>query len=237
MRLTVLPLVAILAACSAGEDPAPEPTPSATVVAPRTLVAADFDPASLGPKIEGPQGTDPEFEVTSEGETIARVTSYVACPKAMTVCVPGEAPAGTVFTYVHTIVPVAAEPAPSSTETESDLPATATPGPAEVAPSLFRMTLPTSGFGGGVGYGRTEAQAALGAADPMTVTLDRGQLIWRVTGGSGWKPGAPVTVWWQTTAPPAGPQEAFLLDLAGVRVPVTAPFPAADKAVEGTPSR
>ena len=43
-------LAAPLALAACGEAPAPEPTPSATptVAAPRTLVAADFDPESLG---------------------------------------------------------------------------------------------------------------------------------------------------------------------------------------------
>lgn len=232
MRLAVLALAAVLAGCSQAV-PEPQPTPTATVAAPRTLVAADFDPATLGAKIEGPKGTDPEFAVIAGGKEIAIVKSFVACPKDMTTCVPAELPEGTVLTYVHTIVPAAAEPAeaPSPEPTGTD-----TAAPVEVPPSLFRMTRPAPGFKGGVGYSRAEAEAALGAPDPITVTVDEGQLIWRVTGGSGWKPGAPVTVWWQTTAPPA-PQEAYQLEVSGSTAKAKAPFPAAEKAVERDAAR
>lgn len=232
MRALTLALPVALAACSSerAPEPAPTPTPTPTVAAPRTLIAADLDLATLGAKIEGPQGTDPEVAVMAGGKEIARIVSFVACPGGMKTCVPATLPEGTVLTYVHTIVPASVEPAgtPSPRPTGTD-----TALPAEVPPSLFRMTRAAPGFRGGVGYSRGEAQVALGAPDPITVTVDDGQLIWRVTAGPGWKPGAPVTVWWQTTAPPAGPQEAFQLELASDTAKVRAPFPAAeDKAVE-----
>lgn len=227
MRVAGIAAIALVAGCSAERAPEPSASPTVRVAAPRTLVPADFDPAIIGPKIEGPQGTDPEFAVMAGGKEIARVVSYVACPKAMTSCVPGELPEGTVLTYVHTITPAAeAEATLSPTATSSE---TAGATPIEVPPSLFRMTSPAPGFKGGVGFAFAEAEAALGAKDPVTATLDSGQLIWRVTDGSGWKPGAPVTVWWQTTAPPAGPQAVFRLELNGQTATVKAPFPAAEK--------
>lgn len=235
MRALALALPLALAACSSEPSPEPAPRPTPTVAAPRTLIAADLDLATLGAKVEGPQGTDPEFKVMAGGEEIAIVRSFVACPKGTTACVPADLPDGTVLTYVHTIVPTAVEPSggPSPEPTGTD-----TAVPAEVPPSLFRMTRPAPGFRGGVGYTRSEAEAALGAPDPITVTLDDGQLIWRVTAGSGWKPGAPITLWWQTTAPPAGPQEAFQLELAGDTAMARGPFPAAeDKAVERAATR
>lgn len=228
-----LPALALLAACSAEKTPEPTPTPTVTVAAPRTLVAADLDSASLGAKIAGPSGTDPAFAVMAGGEEIARVVSYVACPKGMTVCVPGELAEGTVLTYVHTITPAAAKDLPTPVPPAE----TASPTPVEVPPALFRMTRAAPGFQGGVGYARAEAVTALGATDAITVTLDQGQLIWRVTGGSGWKPGLPITVWWQTTAPPVRPRDAFQLELMGQTAKVRGPFPAADKPVEDAPQR
>ena len=108
-------LALALTACAA--EPAPEPAPTATIAAPRTLVAADFDAAALGAKIVGPRGPTPEFAIMAGGQEIARIKSYVACPKAMTACVPADLPEGTVLTFVHTITPaeaplVAASPAP-----------------------------------------------------------------------------------------------------------------------------
>lgn len=221
-------LTLTLAACAA--EPAPEPTPTATIAAPRTLVAADFDPAALGAKIVGPKGPTPEFAIMAGGEEIARIKSFVACPKAMTACVPAELPEETVLTFVHTITPAAA--------TASLTPkATASSAPVEMPPLVFRMTRPAPGFNGAVGFALAEAEAALGAPNAIAITIDQGQLIWRVTGGTGWKPGAPVTVWWQTTEPPAGPQDAFELELGGETATARGPFPAADKAVERTPAR
>ena len=239
MKSRTLPALLLVAACSSEPAPEPAPTPTATVAAPRTLVAADLDPATLGAKIVGPKGTDPEFAIMTGGKEIARIVSFVACPKAMTSCDPAGLPEGTVLTYVHTIIPApAAEPSAAPTP-ESTTTATATPSPtpSQLASSLFRMTRPAPGFKGALGYSRAEAEAALGDADPITVTVDEGQLIWRVTGGTGWKPGAPVTVWWQTTAPPAGPQDAFQLELLGTPATVKGPFPAAEKPVDPAHSR
>lgn len=241
MKRLALLVPVLLSACSAEEEPAPEPAPTRTVAAPRTLVAADL-PEALGAKIEGPQGTDPEYAVIADGEVVATVASYVACPPAETededpapsttssACDPETAPEGTVFTYVHTIAPVEDEVDAEPPTAAGSSPTAA--APADASPALFRMTQPAPGFGGAVGYDLEQAEAALGARDPITVTLDNGQLIWRVTRGTGWKPGAPVTVWWQTTAPPAGPQYAFRLEMNGTSHRVRAPFPAADKAVE-----
>jgi hypothetical protein len=241
MRLPLLPAILLAAGCSQEPDPAPAPRATPTVAAPRTLVAADL-PQALGAKIAGPQGPDPEFAVIADGQVVAKIVSHVACPPTRTAdgdplpsaetpaCDPALAPEGTVYTYVHTITPTAAEP-PEATPAPADAEGEAA-APTDVSPPLFRMTRAAPGFKGAVGYDLKQAEAALGARDPITVTLDNGRLVWRVTRGAGWKPGAPVTVWWQTTAPPDGPQQAFRLELDGMSHRVRAPFPAADKAVE-----
>ncbi len=94
------------------------------------------------------------------------------------------------------------------------------------------MTRPAPGFNAAVGFSRIEATAALGAEDALTVTLDQSQLIWRVTAGSGWAAGKPITFWWQSTRPPEKPSASYRLEYGGKTARLAAPFPAADKPVE-----
>ncbi len=239
-----LPALMLLAACTAEKEPAPAPTPTATVTVakPRTLVAADLDLATLGAKIAGPKGTDPEFSVMAGGKVVARVAAFVACPKAVSPCTPETLPADTIYTYVLKVTPDTAGPlAPTPAATPSG-PTDGTPDDlGEIPAIVFQMTRPARGFKGGVGYARAEAEAALGAPEAISVTLDEERLIWRVTGGSGWKPGAPITLWWQSTVPPAGPQPAYRLEMGDTGWTATGPFPAeekaTDKAVDPAPAR
>ena len=222
-RLRLLLLSAPLALAACGEAPEPEPTPTATptVAAPRTLVAADFDPATLGAKIVGPQGPEPEAAIMADGREIARIKSFVACPEGSSECVPADMPEGTVYTYVHEVT-LADDLEPQVRETpEADGAAL------EVPASLFRMTQPATGFNRSVGYSRGQAEAALGASDAIQVSSDSGQIIWRVTEGSGWKPGMPVTFWWQSTTPPDGPADAYSLEVNGMTASAKGPFPPA----------
>lgn len=219
--LLALPLA--LVAC--GEAPEPEPTPTATptVAAPRTLVAADFDPASLGAKIVGPQGSEPEAAIMAEGREIARIKSFVACREGTAQCVPADMPEGTIYTYVHEIT-LAEDLEPTGAETP------ATEGAVmEVPASLFRMTQAANGFNRSVGYSRSQAEAALGAGNAIQVSADAGQIIWRVTEGSGWKPGMPITFWWQSTVAPDGPADAYSLEVNGMTANAKGPFPATEE--------
>ena len=227
MRLAVIPVLALLAACSAEREPEAAPTVTPTLAAPRTLVAADFDPATLGPGVAGMERTDRDI-----GGGMGRVTAFVACPKTMTACDPATAPAGTIYTYVLTVTPAdtARQPVPVPVSA-TDATETAV-APVEVPAELVRMTRPAPGFNAAAGFSRAEAAAALGADDALTVTIDQNQLIWRVTAGNGWSAGKPITLWWQSTTPPAKPAAAYRLEYAGKRVDIAAPFPAADKAVE-----
>lgn len=233
MRAVAFCALGLVAGCSAERTPEPAPTPRATVAAPRTLVAADFDPAMLGARVAAMESTDVEV-----GDGLARVTAFVACPKQMTACDPAELPEGTVFTYVLTIAPeqdeeeeeeeVRATPSPTLAPDPSEAPVAPLEAPAE----LVRMTLPAPGFRGAVGFSREEAAAALGQDDALTVTLDQNRLIWRVTEGAGWQAGKPITLWWQSTRAPAKPAPSYRLEYAGKHAQITAPFPAADKPVE-----
>ena len=230
MRKLLLIAPLVLAAC--GEEPAPEPTPSAepTVSAPRTLVAADFDPAMLGARIDGPQGPEPEAAIMAEGREIARIRSFVACPKDTTECVPGEMPEGTVYIYVHEIT-LADDLEPDAVETPETEGALA-----QTSGALFRMIRPATGFNRSVGFSRAQAEAALGKVDAITVTSDESQIIWRVTGGSGWKPGERITVWWQSTVPPEGPADAYRLEVRGTTATAKGPFPPAEIPAENGPA-
>ncbi len=220
-----LPIPLLAAGCDRAEAPEPTPTPTPTVAAPRTLVAANFDPEGLGARIEGPDGTEVVSTITANGNTIATVTSYVACPEEMAeTCDPATAPDGTTYTYVHVVTPTKAEDDPATTAT----PATDTTGGAqmlETAPTLFRTTLRATGFTGAVGYDKDQAETAIGEREGVTVTNDAGQLIWRVTRGSGWTPGKPITFWWQSTAAPEGPQPAYRLEIDNGGGKATGPFP------------
>lgn len=230
LALATLPVVGLLAACSGKSEPAPEPSASATVATPRTLVPADFDLATLGGRVAGMDTT--EGADAQDAAPVTRSRSFVACAKDVIVCDPARLPAGTVYTYVVSITPEA-EPvvAPTGSEGGSEL------TPAETPAELVRTAQPVAGFGGAVGFSRAEAAAALGAEDALTVTLDQGRLIWRVTGGSGWQPGRPITLWWQSTSAPQKPGTAYRLDHGGRHSDISAAFPLADRAVEPPAAR
>lgn len=233
-RSALIPLaaLALLAACKKDEAPAPAPTPSATVAAPRTLVAADLDFATLGGKIEGPQGTEVETVLSAGSRQVGSMTSFVACPEGMAVCNPATAPAGTVYTYVHRVMLAEADVEATPTDLPGDGPEVL-----ETQTTLFRTIDPAPGFNAAVGYDSAEAQAALGSPDAITITLDEGRLIWRVTTGEGWKPGTAITFWWQSTLPPKGPQPAYLLEIDGNQARATGPYPAAAEDKPAKPAR
>lgn len=225
---SALPLA--LAACGTSE-PEPEPTPTATVAAPRTLVGADLDLATLGAKIVGPQGSEVETVLSAGSREIGKLVSYVACPAGVTECEPGKLPADTIYTYVHRVTLADAEDAGSAVQP------TEGPEVVEAPPTLFRTTRRATGFNQAVGYSTAEAEDALGDADAISIRLDNGSLIWRVTRGTGWRPGSTMTFWWQSTLPPEGPAEAYLLEVDGNQASATGPFPPEEKPVEGTPTR
>ena len=237
----------VLAGCR--DEPAdPAPTPTPTVAVPRTLVAANLDFAMLGPKIVGPQGPEVETVLSAGKRQIGTMVSYVACPKveadasahldgtaSPAPCNPETQPKGAVYTYVHRVSLAEAE---AADETPAPQPGDG-PEVLESNITLFRTAMPVEGFTAGVGYDSAEAEAALGKANAITITLDSGHLIWRVTGGPGWTPGTTITFWWQSTEPPKGPQKAYLLEVDGNQALASGPFPDAggDKASVGRTPR
>jgi hypothetical protein len=126
-----------------------------------------------------------------------------------------EVPAGTVYTYVHRV----------------------TPGTTVASATLFRTARPAAGFANGVGYDNAEATAALSPNGEIDVEADNGALVWRVIGGDHWKAGEPITLFWQSTQPPAPAREAYLVETDGSVAMGSGPFPAKEKAVDGAAER
>lgn len=205
-RLAALPLV-LLAACSQSPE-APTPTPSTVVTPevsrtpdkPHTLVPADFTALKLGARLTGSE-TSGAF--VSDRQTLAEVSSYVACPEGVVACDTKALPPGTIYTYVHTVVP----------------------GKTVASATLFRTARPAAGFANGVGYDNDQAAAALGPDGQIDVSADNGALVWRVIGGDGWKAGEPITFYWQSTLPPASPADAYLVETDGSVAIGSGPFP------------
>lgn len=210
--------LALLAACGSGGEQTTKAAPTFDA-APRTLVAANLDVDALGPKIEGPRGT----EVVSTIAGAGTVSSFVACPGELEaeVCEPEGLPEGTLYTYVHRV-----------TLEESEDGADAASGGA----TLFRTTRPAAGFANVIGYSHEEAFEALGAEGAIRVQTDRGRLVWHISAGDGWHAGETLTFFWQSHAAPAGPEEAYLLEGEAATGTATGPFPA-DEPVDAAPAQ
>ena len=227
-RLLLIAAPFALAACGPG-DPEPAPSPTPTPAQPRTLVAADLDLSTLGAKIVGPQGPEVSTVLSAGSSQIAEMVSFVACPEGVAVCEPGQMPKGTIYTYVHQVTLAAINGEEEAAEGEG-------PEVVESPPTLFRTTERVHGFNAAVGYSNAQALAALGNEDAISISSDDGQLIWRVVEGDGWQPGATLTFWWQSTLPPAGPADAYLLEIEGNQAIARGPFPAEEKAAPGAPA-
>ena len=227
MKIALAALAALtLAGCGSSEPkPAPSPTPSATPDKPKTLVPADLGALVLGPRIEWPQGPEVTGTFAVDGETIAEVVTYVACPAPANVdendpslqgefateCHPETREPGTVYTYVHRVTP-----------TEGVEGAT-----------LFRTSRTATGFANVIGFDKAEAVDVLGEDGQIDVASDNGALVWRVIGGDGWTAGETLTFYWQSTIAPEGSREAFQFEADGVSAIGTGPFPPREVPVEG----
>lgn len=168
------------------------------------LPAGDFLDLQLGARIVGPQGPEVKGRLANEEGAFADITSYVACPAGMDPCDPASAPAGTIYTYVHTVYPGEDNDPASGSGMGNDA------STVETA-EAFRMTMPSHGFTGRAGYSKDEARAAIATAD-IVITCHEQGLAWTIEEGDGgdqWAQGEPITFWWQSTLPPAGPAEAY----------------------------
>ncbi|GAC30979.1 hypothetical protein [Paraglaciecola polaris] len=159
------------------------------------IVSSDFDGLSLGAKIAGPVGPEVETSlVNSAGQAIGDLASSVSCPPGAAVCSPGDNALGTIYTYVHEVIP--------GIDLLNDGPF---PNPDEVIPfdniSDFSLGFSASGFNGVAGYSFTEAATAQVNFD--VEISDTGILRW-VTDSSNWGSNEKITFFWQTTQAPVG---------------------------------
>ena len=222
-----LPALA-LAACTPEAEVADEDDLAAeqeeAEVESEALSAGNFDELQLGAKIVGPQGDEVITTLRNETGAFADIRSYVACPADMDVCDPSTAPAGTVYTYVHVVYP--------GEDNDADTGSGAGVDASDVETAeAFRMTRPSHGFTGDSGFSHGEAGAALGAIGAILISCHEDGLSWTVEEGDGgdqWDRGEPITFYWQSTLPPAGPANAYEIFANYTAAGGDGPYPAED---------
>jgi hypothetical protein len=224
--LVVVPLVLTLCACSAENDQA-ELTAATTDGEAATLAdsidAGDFMELTLGAKIVGPRGPEVKAALSNDTAIMADMTSYVACPVGMATCDPSTAPEGTIYTYVHTVYPGEDnDPATGAGNGDDNL-------HIENAES-FMMTAPAHGFTGEAGFSKAGAIAAAGENVEVVITCGAsGELIWTVNAGDGgdqWEDAEPLTFYWRSILPPAGPAAHYAIRANEVSGVGEGPYPA-----------
>ena len=214
-----------LAACSQADDPPTDlevaTTDGEAEALDRNIEAGDFADLAVNPKIVGPQGPEVEAALSNAEGNFADMRSYVTCEAQGDACDPATAPEGTVYTYVHVVIPGEDNDASSGSGEANDS------SDVERA-TMFRMTRPATGFTGTAGYSKAEAMAAVGAKADVVITCDEGALVWTVNGGDGgdqWEQGEPLTFWWQSTVPPAGPANAYSVEANYTQASGDGPYP------------
>lgn len=191
------------------------------------IPAMDFANKVLGARIEGPVGPEVDASIMlsnstpEDGKRIALgdIKGWVACPEGATSCNPKSLSGDAVYTYVYVVTPGVDEPNddkfPDSTSVETVASATE-----------FRMVLPAIGFTGTAGYSLNQARAALGTQGTFSISCDEGKLVWKVASGGKWETDEPITFFWQSSKPPAGPMDAFILEADGKQGVGAGPHPA-----------
>ena len=219
---------AVIASCGSEPEPVAAPEPTPTVAGARTLVAVGFSEQDLGAPIAIGGSTQILTDMMFDGIALGSIVSYVACPAPQD---PADGEAGdpveasgtgddpepcdlatmtdeAVYTYVHRVTP--------DEGLEGDL-------------LSFRTTRPATGFANGIGFDRAEAEAALGEDHAIGVQIDNGALIWRIEGGNGWQAGETITLFWQSTLPPADVLSAYEFETEAGRSAADGPFPAPEE--------
>lgn len=188
----------------------------------KDIEPGDFADLELGAKIVGPQGPEVKTSLSNEAGVLADITSYVACPAGMMDCDPKSAPEGTIYTYVHIVYPG------EDNDPDTGAGAGADDNDVEMA-TAFKMVAPALGFTGMAGFSKGEAVAAAGEGVQVVITCDdSGALIWTVNAGDGgdqWEDAEPLTFWWQSALPPAGPAPHYEIRADGVSAAGNGPYP------------
>ncbi len=197
-------------------------TPEQAEAMAASIDAGDFIDLQLGAKIIGPQGPEVEGAMSNTEGNFADIRSYVACPAGMDPCDPKTAPEGTVYTYVHVVYPGSDNQADSGSgagNNSSDI---------ERA-TAFKMLRPAHGFNGKAGYSKAEVMGAIGPKADVIITCKDRALVWTISAGDGgnqWEQAEPLTFYWQSTLPPAGPAVAYAIDANYAEASGPGPFPA-----------
>lgn len=190
----------------------------------KSIPAGDFASLRLGAKIVGPGGEEVVSAFSNDAGNFADVRSYVACPEGITPCDPNTVQDGTMFTYVHVVTP--------GEDNDASDGSGKGPDNARVErATAFKMILPAHGFTGKAGYSKSEAVAAMGESVDVVITCDAGKIIWTLNNGDGgdqWQAMEPITFYWQSTEPPAGPAKAFEIRADYTAAQGKAPYPAMD---------
>lgn len=234
MIRTALPIMLLsLAACSGEEqdiditDLESAQSESEEAAMDVALRAADYIDLELGAKIVGPQGDQVEGRMRNAEGAFADIRSYVTCPAGMDPCDPSKAPAGTIYTYVHVVYPGEDNQSDTGSGSGNDS------SDVEVV-DTFRMTMPSHGFNGVVGYSKAEALAAVGPEVDVVITCHENSLSWTIEAGAGgdqWAQAEPLTFFWQSTLPPAGPADAYEIFANHTAAQGPGPYPAANENV------
>lgn len=187
------------------------------------ITSSDFDGIVLGAKIVGPVGPEVETSlVNSVGQAIGDLASSVSCPAGLLECSPPSNPAGTIYTYVHQVIP--------GIDLPNDPPF---PNPVEVTAfanvSEFTLGFSASGFNGTAGYSFSEAAAADVSFD-IDISAS-GMLRW-IANSANWGSNQQVTFFWQTTQPPVGPGGTYTIANAQDSGSGAGPLPLAIEVME-----
>ena len=231
--LTIAAAAVALSACSAEPDTDRTDLETATTdgeadALAGALVPGDFMDLQLGAKIVGPQGDEVTGTLANAEGNFADIRSFVACPAGMDVCDPKTAPKGTVYTYVHVVYPGEDNKDDTGSGDGNDS------SDIEQA-TAFKMLRPAHGFTGAVGYSKAEAMAAIGPKAEVVISCVDGGLVWSVnpgTAGDQWEQAEPLTFYWQSTLPPAGPAPVYAIDANYTEAKGPGPYPEATAGYE-----
>ncbi|MEO0500493.1 MAG: exosortase, PEP-CTERM interaction domain protein [Pseudomonadota bacterium] len=181
------------------------------------VASTDLDTLARGGTIVGPVGPTVNASILSErGEAVADIVGQVDCPAGIDPCQPAEAPEGTIYTFIYRVTPGA--DSTNDAPFQPNAPVTMADGV-----TLFGLDFIPPGFTGVAGYSFSDVAAALdGRAEEanglMSIDVDEaaGRMVWATDAEQGWDRGETITFFFQTTQPPKGPGEGFLLEAGSV---------------------
>lgn len=169
------------------------------------LVLADLDTIRQGARVTGDLGPEIQASLATGLAALADIESWVACPRGVRRCEPGNLAADTLYTYVIAVTP--------GVDRTNDRPF-AQPEAVDPVRNAMRFVIegPLHGFTGKAGYSFGDARRALGREGGFTIACASGALVFTArTGGQPWSTGDTIRFYWQSVAPPGDPGQSFTL--------------------------